>query len=146
LGSSGTADGLAAIAGTRPELLEEHAAAGAWARQTGLVVFGLAVALGLAALASPWGSRWPDGLTAVAVRLGFAQRAVATPVASGPLADYTMPGVRSPALATALAGAVGTVVMFGVAFALARRLTRAKKESPATSARQAHNKRGFGDD
>ena len=60
----------------------------------------------------------------VAQALGFAGKAAEETVVATPLAGYAVPGVRSPAAATALAGALGTLVMFGFSLILGRLLAR----------------------
>lgn len=75
-----------------------------------LVLYGTLIAIALALFASPFASTWPDGLDRVSENLGFAQRAAA-PLKS-PLADYKVPGFKSAAMATALAGLIGTLVVF----------------------------------
>lgn len=106
------ADELAAPSGGRRELL----------------VFGSLIALGLALFVSPFASPWPDGLEKVAAMLGFGHKASAQPVLASPFADYRIPGVTSAPAATALAGAVGTVVAFLLSFSLARTLSPASVE------------------
>jgi len=88
-----------------------------------VVGFGLLAALGLALFVAPVACPWPDGLESVAARLGFEHKAVAQAVAA-PAADYRVPGVHGAAGATAVAGAAGTVVVFGLALLLARALVR----------------------
>lgn len=80
-------------------------------------VFGLAIALGLALL-SPLASSSPDGLEWVAEQTGFLEHALDAPYQLIP--DYTFPGVNSPEAATILAGVVGTLLVGGVAFIIAR--------------------------
>jgi hypothetical protein len=65
---------------------------------------------------------WPDGLEHVAEGLGFAHRAGE----AGPslLPDYSVPGVRSAVVSTAIAGAAGTVAAFVLSWLLARILVR----------------------
>jgi len=79
-------------------------------------VFGLGIALALAIL-SPLASSHPDGLEWVAEQKGFLD------AAQGPLfkiiPDYVMPGIPNEALATILAGILGTLLVFGVVFGLA---------------------------
>ena len=84
-----------------------------------MVVYGGLIALGLALFASPFASQWPDGLDRTAEALGFAEKAAA-PVLPAPVPDYAMPGIHGSALATSIAGAAGTVVVFGLAWVLAR--------------------------
>jgi hypothetical protein len=93
------------------------------------VGFALAVAVGLAVLASPYASSSPDGLEKVAETNGFlAEGRPHTLQDSSPVPDYAFPGVHDPWLATALAGLVGTllVAVAGIAIVgLARRRSRA---------------------
>lgn len=84
--------------------------------------YGLLIALGLAVFVAPFASSLPDGLDAVATRLGFEHEAAA-PTVPAPVPDYRFPGMKSAAAATALAGAIGTVVVFGLALLLGRTLT-----------------------
>ncbi|MDQ7849909.1 MAG: energy-coupling factor ABC transporter permease [Armatimonadota bacterium] len=109
---------VAVIATARPELLFDRAGPGEWIGRT-LAGYGLLVTLGLVIFVAPLASEWPDGLEAVAGRLGFAHKAAASPAASSPLADYALAGVGSPAASTAIAGGIGTVVAFGLAYLLA---------------------------
>ena len=63
-------------------------------RSIGLFVLGgLAVALLLAFVVSPWASSEPDGLERVAIDQGFADNATDHATAGSPLADYAVSGV-----------------------------------------------------
>jgi len=115
-----TLGALAFVYSTRPDLLKggEQAAVGGkfvW-------VAGLLVALVLA-IASPLASAYPDGLMRVAGETGFLESA------RGPLfnliPDYNLPGVSNQALATILAGIIGTLIVFFVTLAVA--YTRRRK-------------------
>ncbi len=79
-------------------------------------VGGLVIALLLAVL-SPLASAHPDGLEWVAEQKGFLD------TAQQPLynliPDYVFPGISNEALATIVAGIVGTLIVFGVALGLA---------------------------
>ena len=79
-------------------------------------VTGLVIALVLAVL-SPLASAQPDGLEWVAAQQGFLGRAEAPIYELIP--DYLIPGVSNDALATILAGIVGTLLVLGVALAVA---------------------------
>lgn len=97
------------------------------------VAIGLAVALLLALLVSPFASGQPDGLNKVAIDQGFAD--AEQPHATGdlPTAGYGLRGVENEGLGTGLAGVIGVVVTFGVGaglFALVRRGRRTSSESP----------------
>jgi cobalt/nickel transport protein len=79
---------------------------------------GLIVALGIAALISPFASSLPDGLDRVAADLGFEHRTDPQPLARRlPTAqmfeEYRVRGVPEP-LATPLAGVFGTLLCFGL--------------------------------
>jgi cobalt/nickel transport system permease protein len=132
----GLATGLVvmAVLRTRPDLVvgarERGAAAG-----LGFLGYGLLICLGLAIFVAPFASPWPDGLEAVARRLGFESRAVSAVPA--PMADYRLPLVGSATVATAIAGLIGTLVAFLAAYLLARMLVPAlgtpKKDAPSGS-------------
>lgn len=89
-----------------------------------LVIAGLLVSLGLAAVLSLFASASPDGLEHVAETLGFADTAADSAVAGSPLADYGTAGVGNEWLSTAIAGVVGLLVTGLVAFGLMRLLAR----------------------
>jgi cobalt/nickel transport system permease protein len=115
---------LVAVGRARPELVSPQAVTETSFRP--LVVYGGLIALGIALFASPFASQWPDGLDRTAEALGFAEKATA-PVVAARVPDYAMPGIHGSALATAMAGAVGTVVVFGLAWVLARVLVPRRK-------------------
>ncbi|NPV59413.1 MAG: hypothetical protein HPY75_07095 [Actinobacteria bacterium] len=111
---------------------------------------GLALAVALALIISPWASSSPDGLEKVAEDKGFLEKAEETEPAweSAPIPDYAMPGLTKEAvdeetgevveeptrLATALAGLVGTVGIFLIAWGLALVLKRRRPaEAPVES-------------
>jgi hypothetical protein len=107
----------------RPDLTAEFSGP-TESRQWGeAVCYGLLVVLGVAIFVVPFACPWPDGLEAAATKLGFGHKA-AHALVRAPLPDYQMPGVKWAAGATALAGAVGTLVVFGLALLLARSLVR----------------------
>lgn len=91
-------------------------------------LIGLLIAFAVALL-SPLASPHPDGLERVAEDQGFLGRAEDTPYEIVP--DYVFPGIGNEALATIVAGLVGTLVVFGVVYALAWIVRRRQK--PSTS-------------
>jgi cobalt/nickel transport system permease protein len=97
-------------------------------------VFGLAIALSLAIL-SPLASPHPDGLEWVAEQNGFLD------VAQGPLyeiiPDYVFPGIANEALATIVAGIIGTLLVFVVAFGVAYLRKNQKAVQPSAEAKRA---------
>jgi cobalt/nickel transport system permease protein len=111
-----TLGALAFLYATRPDLLQSETAQRPAAG--GLVwVAGLAIALALAVV-SPLASAYPDGLEWVAAQRGFLDAAREPLYNLVP--DYLIPGLNNEALATILAGILGTVIVFGVALGLAR--------------------------
>jgi hypothetical protein len=84
-------------------------------------VIGLLVALGVALL-SPLASPHPDGLERVAEDEGFLDQAQDAPYQVIP--DYAFPGIENEAVATIVAGLVGTALLFGLGYGLAWLLRR----------------------
>jgi hypothetical protein len=77
--------------------------------------FALLISL-LVAVLSPLASSSPDGLEKVAEDKGFLDRADSAPYQV--IADYVFPGIENEALATILAGLIGTAVIFGVVYGI----------------------------
>lgn len=75
----------------------------------------LAVCLAVATI-SPLASSSPDGLEKVAEDKGFIGLAEDAPFEI--IADYVFPGIENEALATILAGWLGTLVLFGVTYGI----------------------------
>jgi cobalt/nickel transport system permease protein len=121
---------------TRPDLVyqaEQLEPAGVPAEGRGLrfgriALAGLAISLAVAVFLAPFASEHPDGLEWVLGPLHERARAWFP----APLPDYQLPllGSSHVKVATALAGVVGTLVVFGVGFALARVFHR---RGPATN-------------
>ena len=126
---------VAAVARARPELLYEPDRSEGWRRSADVAAYGVLVALGLAVFVAPFASPWPDALQRAASSLGFAARAARSPALGAPLGDYAVPGLGSGPASVALAGALGTVVAFGVAYLAARALTPRGAGAPARKAR-----------
>ena len=74
-------------------------------------VAGYFIALAVALL-SPLASGSPDGLERVAEDKGFLARAEDAPYAV--IADYVLPGIENEALATILAGIIGTTIVYAL--------------------------------
>jgi ABC-type Co2+ transport system permease subunit len=111
---------FAAVQRTRPELINSAEASEGSGRVW--LSCALVVALGLAIFLAPFACPWPDGLESVAQRLGFEH--MAGEGGAGALAaDYALPGVGWPVAATAAAGALGVLLVFGLAWWLGRVLT-----------------------
>lgn len=103
-----------AVLRARPQLIANEGA-GRWTLRSGAIGYGVVLCLGLALFVAPFACSWPDGLETVARRLGLPANAIAAP-----LADYRFPLIGSTTVATAVAGAVGTVLAFVAAYGLAR--------------------------
>ena len=110
-----------AVERARPELVAERGSDGRLG--SGTLRYGLLAALGLAVFVAPFACPWPDGLEAVAAKLGFSQQETPA-VLHVPVPAYRWPGIHSAAGATALAGALGTLLVFGLALLLGRMLVR----------------------
>ncbi len=93
----------------------------------GVAVGGLAISTAVAIFLAPLASAHPDGLEYVGtMKATFLVRPEPTPTLTAPIAGYAWPGLGTyhPAMATAVAGLVGTLVVFGVALGLARGFAR----------------------
>jgi cobalt/nickel transport system permease protein len=111
---------IVAIQRTRPELIDPAAPASGALSNRQIIGYGMLISLGLALFVSPFACTWPDGLEKVAGKLGFAHRALTSPA---PMAAYKLPWISSAPLGTSLAGAVGTILVFILAFVVARVVT-----------------------
>jgi hypothetical protein len=78
---------------------------------------------------SPLASSSPDGLEKVAEDKGFIDVAEGAPFEI--VADYVFPGIENEAMATVLAGWLGTMMLFGIAYGLAW-LIKSRKRGTAT--------------
>ena len=74
----------------------------------------------LLAILSPLASSSPDGLERVAEDKGFISAAIKPLFEIVP--DYVIPGVTNEALAVILAGLLGTLILFGIGYGLAKLL------------------------
>ena len=90
-------------------------------------LIGLLVCL-LVAGFSPLASSSPDGLERVAENEGFLGLAQEAPFQL--IADYVFPGIQNEVVATILAGLIGTLSLFGMAYGLAW-LLKSRKAQPA---------------
>ncbi len=86
----------------------------------------LAVCL-LLAVISPLASSSPDGLEKVAEDKGFIHAAEEPRFQI--IADYVFPGIENEALATILAGVIGTLLLFGLAYGLAWLLSTHRRKN-----------------
>lgn len=89
----------------------------------------LVFCLALATIA-PLASSSPDGLEKVAEDKGFIDVAEGAPFEV--VADYIFPGIENEALATILAGWLGTLVLFAIVYSLAW-LIKSKKGKATTN-------------
>lgn len=105
---------LLAILRSRPQLVAVTEPAKFWF-SSGAIGYGVLICLGMALFVAPFACPWPDGLEAFAQKYGLPAR-----THTAPLADYRFPLIGSATTATAIAGAVGTVLAFVAAYGLAR--------------------------
>jgi cobalt/nickel transport system permease protein len=116
---------LATVVRWRPDVVRGlQAARGGRAPALGL----LATALAVAAFAAPFASPLPDGLESVAERLGFAEAARGLWPAPAP--DYAVPWLGAGRATSAVVGLAGTLAAAVLAWALTRRLGRARAPEP----------------
>jgi hypothetical protein len=78
------------------------------------------------AILSPLASSSPDGLEKVAEEKGFLGLAGIAPFEI--IADYVFPGIENEATATIIAGIIGVLVLFGLAYGLAWLLVNTRKK------------------
>jgi hypothetical protein len=79
----------------------------------------------LVATISPLASSSPDGLERVAEDKSFLNMAGDAPFSV--IADYAFPGIQNEALATILAGWIGTALVFGLAYGLTWLISRSMR-------------------
>lgn len=88
--------------------------------------YGALILAFLLAILSPLASSSPDGLERVAEDKGFIGTALEPVFEIVP--DYTIPGITNEAVATIAAGILGTLILFGIGYGLAK-LLKAKSEA-----------------
>jgi cobalt/nickel transport system permease protein len=106
-----------AVYRARPDLISETTKPEQPKRAGELVGYGFLVTLGIAIFVAPFACSWPDGLDSVAEKFGLSHK-IAAPLLPAPAPDYQMPGIHWAIGATALAGAVGSLIVFGLALLL----------------------------
>lgn len=81
-------------------------------------LYGIILAIAVAAFLSPFASSSPDGLERVAKDIGFLDKATSN--LSSPIPDYLFPGIENEGIATSVAGILGTILTFGVMYGLGK--------------------------
>lgn len=104
---------------TRPDLLGEGSATNEGGR--GWVVAGVLIAL-VVVLLSPLASGNPDGLERVAIDMGFIHAGQSAPYQVIP--NYTLPFLGATPVSTIAAGAIGVLVVLGLAILAGRSLVK----------------------
>lgn len=120
-----TLGALAMMVASRPDLVQAGDTAVTGGKP--LWVAGLLLVLVLV-IASPLASTNPDGLEWVAEQQGFLDAAQDASYQIIP--DYVFPGISNQAVATILAGVLGSLIVFGVALAVA--YSRRKRGQPTS--------------
>jgi cobalt/nickel transport system permease protein len=113
-----TAAAAALVLRSAPQLLSspatiaprETASAGSGSLRW-LPMIGLLAAMAIAAVLAPIASTLPDGLESVAKALNLAEPAS---IWAAPMQNYSISAISSPVLATAAAGVLGVLIVFGV--------------------------------
>jgi len=108
-----------AVHRARPDLVAETTGLDQPKRAGELAGYALLMILGIAVFVAPYACAWPDGLDSVAEKFGFNHKQAA-PVLPAPAPDYQVPEIHWAVGATALAGAAGTLIAFGLALLLGR--------------------------
>lgn len=121
-----TTGALAFLFAARKDLLMRGESSPAGNRA--ILIGGSLIALVLVVL-SPLASSHPDGLEWVAEEHGFIE--TAREAFYQILPDYILPGISDPALATIAAGILGVVIVFGVAYGIARAEKRSSAQESA---------------
>jgi len=100
------------------------AASGARVSTRAFTIAALIACVVIACGLSFFASANPDGLEFVASAQGFIGSADESATAGSPLADYATAGVAQPWTSIAIAGAIGCLVTFGIAWCVGRVLQR----------------------
>jgi cobalt/nickel transport system permease protein len=115
-----TAAAVGVLQTSRPEILQ--AGEGSPGRTSAIfTAAGLTIAI-LLALFSPLASPSPDGLERVAADIGFI--AFSSDPSYELLPDYTIPWIQEETITTMLAVTIGTLLVFGISWAIARSTAR----------------------
>jgi cobalt/nickel transport system permease protein len=121
----------------QPEQLKPDTApiAGRGLRLGRVALAGLAIALAVCVFLAPFASDHPDGLQFVGQKLGFL-KAEPPVLVRAPIPDYQLPllGSGHVKAATALAGLVGTLLVFGTGLGLARVFSRLGRDEASPHA------------
>jgi PDGLE domain len=97
------------------------------------IALALAVAVALATFVSPYASANPDGLEKVAGEKGFLENGRLHSLQDdSPIPDYAFPGIDNERLATAVAGFVGTLLVFAAGYGIAALVRRRQDPVHAT--------------
>jgi len=101
------------------------------------VFIGLGMALVIAIALSPFASKDPDGLDRVSEDLKFDTKATENPPAeqlpfSQVFDEYSFKGIKDEKGATAIAGLIGTLTTFGLAWGIGKLATRSKAKVAET--------------
>ena len=81
-----------------------------------IIFTGLIVSFFLVLFISPFASSSPDGLERVATNIGFIEKGEGHNIVKSPFPDYLTPGIKKEKVSTSVAGIIGTVIVFGLAY------------------------------
>ena len=114
---------IAFLTTARPELMASESVEARGGR--GWVIGGVIISLAVILL-SPLASSNPDGLERVAHNLDFL--ALGQDSSYEILPDYIIPALGESGISTILAGVIGAIVVFGIAYGIGRSLLRSHKQ------------------
>ncbi len=92
-----------------------------------LIFIGILVTIFVIIVLAPHASSFPDGLEKVAIKYGFVE--MEKELVKSPFADYQVKVTQNEKVSTALAGLVGSIVVFAAVF-LFFKLTGKRNETP----------------
>ncbi len=115
---------VGAVGAARPELADEADTSLMHGGYGELAAYGFLISIGLILFVLPFASSLPDGLEHAASMLGFGIHSGGSSLVHAPAEGYSIPGIHSPFLATAVAGGVGIILAFVLATTMSRWLTR----------------------
>ncbi|MDD5529944.1 MAG: PDGLE domain-containing protein [bacterium] len=92
-----------------------------------IIFTGLIISFFLVLFISPFASSSPDGLERVAINKEFIEKGEGHNVIKSPMPDYLIPGIKQEKVSTSVAGLIGVLIVFGIAYG-ASAIFRKKRE------------------
>ena len=89
-----------------------------------IIFIGLIISVAVAVFISPFASSSPDGLEKVAEDKGFLAVSEGKEILKSPMPDYSVSFIKNEKISTSVAGMLGTLLTFAVAFLLGKLIKR----------------------